>query len=150
MMLFYFTFGMRELFNFFTTVFVALWLVNFLYGQTTFKGEFSFIVFIMLFKLIYGVFTHGHCFVPHAGLWLVDNINVHWLSRLHLCRTSLKKQRNISSCRLQTFQELPAEVSLAVRHLLSLLINLRIQRRHHLFEMRSLRPSHIMVFLSAA
>ena len=42
---------MPELFNFFTTVFLALWLVSFLSGQTSFRGEFSFIVFIMLFMV---------------------------------------------------------------------------------------------------
>ena len=40
-------FGMPEVFNFFTTVFLALWLVSFLSGQTSFRGEFSFIVFML-------------------------------------------------------------------------------------------------------
>ena len=39
-------FGMPELFNFFTTVFLALWLVSFLSGQTSFRGEFSFMRYV--------------------------------------------------------------------------------------------------------
>ena len=42
---------MPELFNFFTTGFLALWLVSILFGQTSLRGEVSFIVFIMLFMV---------------------------------------------------------------------------------------------------
>ena len=60
MMFFISHFGMPELFNFFTTVFLALWLVSFLSGQTSFRGEFSFIVFIMLFMVFLpmGIFLY--------------------------------------------------------------------------------------------
>ena len=51
---------MPELFNFLTTVFLALWLVSFLSGQVTFRDEFFFIVFMMLFMVFspMGVFLY--------------------------------------------------------------------------------------------
>ena len=61
-------FGVSELFNVFTTVFLVPWLVSFLSGQTSFRGEFSFIVF-MLFM----VFLPLDIFLYHTlvcGLWI--------------------------------------------------------------------------------
>ena len=51
---------MPELFNFLTTVFLALWLVSFLSGQLTFRDEFFFSVFMMLFMVFspMGVFLY--------------------------------------------------------------------------------------------
>ena len=53
-------FRMPELFNFLTTIFLALWLVSFLPGQLTFRGQFSFIAFMMLLTVFFpmGVFLY--------------------------------------------------------------------------------------------
>ena len=51
MMFFIPHFRMPKPFIYVTTVFLALWLLSFLSGQTSLRDEFSFIVFIMLFMV---------------------------------------------------------------------------------------------------
>ena len=63
---------MLELFSFLTTAFLALWLVSFFSGQTSFRGEFSFTVFIMLLWC----FPHRRLFVPQlCGLSMTLRYN---------------------------------------------------------------------------
>lgn len=53
-------FGIPELFSFFTTVFLALWLVKFFSGHRSFSGEFSFMFFMIVFMVFFpiGVFLY--------------------------------------------------------------------------------------------
>ena len=94
---------MPDLFNFLTTVFLALWLVSFLTGQTSFRGEFSFIVFTMLFMALFsmGVFLY-HTTNGDLGLSITLRYNgpVVFNSAGRLIRYCLNK---VTGRRLQTF-----------------------------------------------
>ena len=136
---------MPELFNLFTTVFLALWLVSFLSGQTSFRGEFSFIVFIMLFMVFLptGIFLY-HTLVCGLSitLWYTGPVVFNSAGRLskyffkRATRHLFLPVANILGVASRGLTHSPPPLAFVLQE------KWRIHRRHHLFEMRSLRPSY--------